>query len=150
MMPTGDLDPRFYKSYSMNAPLRTHWRAATCEEVDCADYLNGFVLHCDLGTELGQKQLAFIRGDRSRSPKAEKVGGTLVDFFYPPGTECFASTQKLATHRVPIGRPPVYLVADGDWRGNPTGRIRRHRNGGDWAEDFAENVDRFRTMQQRG
>jgi hypothetical protein len=54
------------------------------------------------------------------------------------------------THKIPIGRPPNFLVHDGDWRGNPTGRVRHHRNAEDWVEDFAENTDRFRQFQQRG
>jgi hypothetical protein len=138
--------PAAYKTYSMTMPARTHWRPATCEEVLCMAFLNGFATTVDTSTELGRKQYHFITRDRERSPKAEKAGETLVTFTFPPGTPCFARRD----HKVALERPAHFLVTGGDFRGNPTGMRRRHANGAEWAEDCAEHLDRVNTERNRG
>jgi hypothetical protein len=44
----------------------------------------------------------------------------------------------------------MYLVRDGDWRGNPTGRKRQHSRAQDWVEDFGENQLRLVDQQKKG
>jgi hypothetical protein len=44
----------------------------------------------------------------------------------------------------------MYLVRDGDWRGNPTGRKRQHTRAADWVEDMQENQGRLIDQQQKG
>jgi hypothetical protein len=51
---------------------------------------------------------------------------------------------------VRLDRPELYLVADGDWRGNPTGRQRTHQNAADWVEDFGEHQLRIADQVERG
>jgi hypothetical protein len=41
------------KTYSALAPLATHFRAATCEDVDCGNYLHGWKTVVNESTELG-------------------------------------------------------------------------------------------------
>lgn len=135
-----------FKTYGVAMPLRSHWRPASCEEVDCPNYLNGWVTTVDLGTDLGQKQADYIRHDRTRRHTEQHVSLTLVKFVFGPGMRCFRS----ADHRALIGRPPRYFVKGGDWRGNPRGEHRMHANGRDWAEDFAGHQDRLLTALGRG
>lgn len=141
------LGPEHYKTYHQTLPLSTHWRPATCEETDCPDWLNGFVTVVDTGTELGQKQFDFLTHDRKRSFVMNRVGERLVEFHYKPGTIC----MRWDEHRLPIGRPPLYLVTGGDWRGNPrrTPTVR-HRTVEHWVEDFSIHQDRIATAVQRG
>src|SRR5258708_39959331 len=54
------------KTYQISAPLATHWRPATCEEAECLAYLHGGQTSCDESTELGQRQVAYIRHDKTR------------------------------------------------------------------------------------
>jgi hypothetical protein len=138
--------PQHYQTFSMRAPLATHWRPASCEEYECADYLKGFVLTVDLNTELGQRQAYYVRHDTSRRMHEQDVGAGLRKFVYGPGNTCF----KYNEHRVPIGKPPLLLVVGGDWRGNPRNFVRRHASKEDWIDDFANHQDKLATIAKRG
>lgn len=139
--------PEFFQSYHMRSPLRTHWRPASCEEYECGDFLQGFVLTVDVSTELGQRQAYYVRHDRTRRMHEQRVGETIIKFVYGPGNTCFRQGE----HRVPIGRPPLLLVADGDWRGNPRRTpVRRHRSAEDWVDDFRNHQDRLNDQARRG
>jgi hypothetical protein len=145
--PPQQFGPEWFKTYSMRSPLSTHWRPADCAEYECDEFLYGQVLTVDMGTELGQRQAYYLRHDRTRRMHEQKVSDTLVKFVYGPGNECFNSGE----HRVPIGRPPFLLVADGDWRGNPRGTpVRRHRQVEDWVEDFALHQIEVKQARERG
>jgi hypothetical protein len=145
-----DAGPEHFKSYSARAPLATHWRPATCEEAECEHFLHGFVLSVDLSTDLGQKQYHYVtKEDKERSYSIQRISMDLVKVVYGPGNPCFEPYRS--QHRVPIGRPPFYLVADGDFRGNPRGTpVRRHFCVEDWVDDFANHQDKVSTVMQRG
>jgi hypothetical protein len=131
-----DLGPEHYKTYTMAAPLASHWRRATCEEYECDGFLNGFVLTVDVSSDLGRKQYHFVTHDKERRYSMQRVSQHLIKFVYGPGNQCF----KRGDHRVPLDRPPFYLVSGGDWRGNPRGTKRTiHRRPEDWVDDFANH-----------
>jgi hypothetical protein len=135
-----------FKSYSMRYPLRTHWRKASCAEVECDQYRLGWDSVCDISTELGRRQYDYMHSDRTRSFTETRVGPTLVKFPYGPGNKPFAGPQH--EHRVKIGRPPLMLVTGGDWRGNPRGTEPLvHKNAENWADDFATHQDRLARAQ---
>jgi hypothetical protein len=140
------MDPRYYNTYSMRSPLKTHWRSANCEEYECDEFLNGFVVTVDLTTELGQRQAYYLRNDRSRRCHEQRVSMELIKFVYGPGNRCFRSDE----HRVPIGKPAKLLVVGGDWRGNPNQYHRLHTRLEYWVEDFALNQQRLAEIQRRG
>lgn len=139
--------PEAYKTYGMSMPLRTHWRPATCEEVGCAAYRSGWVSTFDLSTELGQKQYAYCKDDRSRSFSMQQASMTLVKLVYKPGNKCFQASD----HKLPLGRPGRFYVAEGDFRGNPRNiPVRVHRSADNWVEDFSEHQDKIATAIQKG
>ena len=141
------LPAQAFKTYGMAMPLRTHWRPATCEEYGCEAYLNGWVSTFDTATDLGQQQYDYCRQDRTRSFHVQRVGGTLVKFVYKPGNRCF----RAAGHRVPLGRPPRFLVTGGDWRGNPRGiPVQVHQRADDWVDDFANHQDKIAAAIGKG
>lgn len=141
------MPPHAYKTYGMSLPLPTHWRNATCDEVDCEAYRGGWVTTVDLSTDLGQKQADYIRHDRSRQASEQRTGLSEAKFVYGPGQRCFAADD----HRVPLDRAPRFVVAGGDWRGNPRGTpVQVHRNASEWCEDFAEHQDRLATAIRKG
>lgn len=133
-----------YKTYGMSMPLRTHWRAATCEEVGCQAFSSGWVSTFDLGTELGAKQYAYCRQDKTRSFSAQRAGTTLIKLVYGPGNRCF----QAGDHRLPLERPGRFYVADGDFRAKTVARV--HASAENWVEDFSEHQDRINTEIQRG
>jgi hypothetical protein len=143
------LGPEHFRTYSIDAPLATHWKKATCEEYECDDFLYGFVLTIDPSTDLGQRQLAYVKQDKSRRGVVQAVGPNLIKVMYGPGNPCFE--PKKSTHRVPIGRPPFFLVHGGDWRGDPRGIGRLvHRRPEDWVDDFANNQIAISQMVGKG
>lgn len=145
IMPMGP--PQAYKTYGMSMSLKTHWRAATCEEVDCAAYRFGWASTFDVSTKLGMRQFEYCKGDRARSFSMQRPALNLVKFVYAPGNRCFSA----ADHRVPLERPARLYVAEGDWRGNPRGtRPRVHQRAEDWAEDFAEHQGRLAAAIEKG
>lgn len=140
------LHPRqAYKTYGLSMPLETHWRPATCEEVDCGAWKHGWVTTTDLDTELGRQQYELITHDRERRYTMQRVSLTLVKFVYGPGFPCFARSK----HRVPLERPARFIVAHGDWRGYLE-RPRVHSRAADWVEDFAIHADKIKTAVGRG
>lgn len=126
-----------YRTFEVAAPLGTHWREGTCEEVDCEAYRLGWVTKIDIGTELGRQQAMYIIDHSGRRFVPERIGETLVEFTFEPGQKCFAR------HQVPLERDPLLIVRDGDWRGNPTGQRRLLSNVDDWVGEFQENQERI-------
>jgi hypothetical protein len=138
--------PRAYKTYSISAPMRTHWRSASCEEYECDDFLKGFITTVDMTTDLGQKQFHYLSHDRTRTYRMEQLNIYVVQFIYGPGNRCFRSDE----HRIPTGRPARYLVVGGDWRGNPERSGRIHRCAEDWVDDNANHLIKLQDVIKRG
>lgn len=131
-----------YRSYEILRPRATHTRAATCEEVDCRPHRWGWTTRVPAGSDL--ERLLRSSG-RAWSGRTAEAGG-VVAYLFGPGTECFRSHE----HRLPVMRPSIYRVRDGDWRGNPSGFLRMHARPEDWAEDFAQHTDTIATAVRRG
>lgn len=154
------MPPQAYKTYHVARPMLverdgtarpgSHWRAATCQEVDCAAYRRGWKTVIDVsrrargGLPSGMAQANFIRLHAGRHFTAVQ-DGDLVTFTFPPGQKCF--TQ----HRIPVGREPIFAVTGGDWRGNPTGmrpvRFANHRR---FVDDFGEHQQRLADRYKKG
>ena len=83
-------------------PRETHWREASCREVECGQYLNGWqtVLPANDTANIG-----YIK--RSGMGFKEEVEGQLVRFIFGPGQECFKG--RAGGHRIPIERDPILL-----------------------------------------
>lgn len=132
-----------FKTYQVVAPPSTHWRPATCEEIECAAMASGWQSLIDERTELGQQQAHYIRRESGRrhTERRDEAGMTVFEFV--SGQRCFAP------HKVRLARPEVYLVRGGDWRGNPAGQVRKHVNAEDWTEDFALHQERLAEQIER-
>ena len=131
-----------YDTYMISAPLSTHFRAATCKEVDCLDYINGWKSIIDESTDLGQKQAAYIRHHSGRRFVEDRELEGLTTFVFFAEQECFRG------HQVRVGRPEIYLKARGDWRGFVT-PVRR-LGVDDWVDDFQEHQDKLVRELERG
>lgn len=145
-----------YKTYSINAPLSTHWRPATCEEVDCLNYLNGWIIGVHPGTEIGQKQMHLIKTsgraytlidvDEARVRWPDVAGGFpagMLVYHFKEGQQCFLP------HQARVERQEIFSVRGGDWRG-VTSEPRIHSRPADWVEDFSEHQERLKTAIERG
>jgi hypothetical protein len=148
MRPIFRIDPRLpvgaMKTYAIVAPVTTHFRPASCAEVDCDAYRNGWTTVIDTATDLGGKQANYIRLHAGRHFRATEIGG-MVTFTFPPGQSCFR------THQVRLDRPEHFLVRDGDWRGNPRGTSPyQHTRAADWVDDFANHQQRLADRLNQG
>lgn len=134
------------QTFQAVAPLRTHWRRATCAEVECEHYTHGWATTVLPGSteeaiirSSGRRWVDEIRG----GPWPDEKG--FLRFVFPPGQPCFGDFR----HKVPLERPPLFIVRGGDWRAN-TGLIKQHTRGVDWVDHFANHQDQIIARQQRG
>ncbi|MCG6493441.1 hypothetical protein [Kitasatospora sp. A2-31] len=133
-----------YKTYRILSPQSTHFRPATCAEAECEAHLNGWRSTIDEATDLGQRQAHYIRKESGRRFVEERLESGLTRFEFEAGQQCFAGG-----HQVRLDRPEHYLLQDGDWRGNPTGR-NQALTAQDWIDDFGEHQQRLADQLERG
>ncbi|NUR03065.1 MAG: hypothetical protein HOY79_43120 [Streptomyces sp.] len=137
------MDAGAYKTYEMRSPLSTHFRPATCAEVDCPHYLGGWRVHLEALTP----DLVDAARKSGRRYREEHIAEGQTFLVFEPGQPCFKATQ----HRARIDRPPLYIVRDGDFRGNPRGtKARLHQNPANWVEDFAEHQQAIADEIEKG
>jgi hypothetical protein len=132
-----------YKTYSIVAPLSSHHRPATCVETDCPDYLNGWRVRVE-GLDAALLHAAKTSG-RKYTAVQIAVGETWLHF--EAGQPCFRAGE----HRVRLDRPELFLVRDGDHRGNPRGtKTRMHQRPELWVEDFGEHQQNIADEIEKG
>lgn len=126
-------EPRDYLTYAVASPARTHWRAATCAEFECGAYLRGWatILPAD------DPRCDYIRQASGRRYREERTPDGMTRFEFEAGQTCFGQ----ADHRVPVGRPPLYVVRRGDWRSWTP--LRRHSGADAWVDDFRSHQERL-------
>ena len=131
--------PSAYETFSIHRPLATHWRKATCKEVDCPQYLNGWRVRVELLTPKGVHDATHC------GRKFDRVGVAPGEtwLIYEAGQPCF----QAAHHQKQIERPELYVVRGGDWRalGDP------HKvSSTSWLDSFGENQEALRDAAERG
>jgi hypothetical protein len=131
-----------YRTYEMRAPLGTHFRPATCPEVQCLHYLRGWRVHLEALTP----DLVEAARTSGRRYREETVGEGQTYLVFEPGQLCF----RVSEHRARLDRAPLFVVRDGDYRGNPTGRGRQHTRSEDWVEDFAAHQQAIADEIEKG
>lgn len=131
-----------YQTFQISAPVETHWRPATCAEVNCPQYLNGWRVRLDGLPEADR--WAIHESGRKYERREIAAGETWLVF--EAGQACFAASE----HKLPLGKPELFVVRGGDWRGNPTGEAYRHKRAEDWVDQFANNQDKIAEAVQRG
>lgn len=118
-------------SYRILNPTSTHYRPATCEEVDCDHFLNGWQVRVEGLPE----ELLHTARNSGRSFTEMRVSEGVTYLVFAPGQACF----KAKTHLTNIGRNPLFVVdtpAD-------NGRIRRrkHSSADSWGDDLHTHTD---------
>lgn len=129
------------KTYAVAAPVATHFRPASCEEVGCLNYHNGWITKVPVDSDLED---IVKRSGRKWQYRSVRAG--VAAYTFAPGTACF----NASTHRVPLERPALFVVRDGDHRGNPTGRQMQHTRPEFWVEDFAEHQQGIKDARDKG
>lgn len=120
-----------YKTYNIATPLKTHWTAATCAQVDCPHYLNGWALRVE-HVSAEDLYLAKTAGRKYDTMRVAEGENYLV---FEAGQPCF----KAGTHMRRLEREEVYSIRTGDWRGDPTHRGLQQVSSQSWVDDSGEN-----------
>lgn len=131
-----------YKTYQIVAPLSTHWEPATCQQVGCPDYANGWRVRVE-GLPPEMLHAAKNSGRRYRELEVAQNDNWLV---FEAGQPCFRASE----HRRLLDKQEIFIARDGDYRGNPTGVVRRHTSPEFWLEDFSEHQERIAQQTQQG
>ena len=112
--------------YQITWPKDSHFRKATCEEVDCPHFMGGWITR----VVIGSPQDKYIKQDKSRKQVGVKTTEAEIDYYYEPGQECFRP------HTLKIERPPFFTV---NQPGLESGRlIRRNMSFDRWTNHFNE------------
>lgn len=101
------------QTHAILAPPATHWRPATCAEVECKHYEHGWTLRT-AGLPDAMVMAARHSGRNYTEVPAEEGGSVLT---FKPGQPCFRASE----HRIRLEREPLYVKRNGDWRGSPDG-----------------------------
>lgn len=131
-----------YQTHSVQTPLSTHHRKATCAEVDCQAFLNGWSLHKEVLTE---QDLHVARNSGRRFREVE-IGPGVTHLVYEAGQPCFAAH----THTVRLDRQEFFFVGRGDWRTFSTRHATQFKRPEDFIDHFATELDKLRTERERG
>lgn len=129
-------DPSLMRTYNLLRPVSTHFRPATCVEVDCPDYTRGWRTRIPVGDEA---RLALIRNCGLRFAETTGLDSPEREFVFEPGQPCFRS----ASHRLSLEVPAVHKIRDGR---RDLGAVSAQG----WHDDLGEHLDKIRTIQERG
>jgi hypothetical protein len=131
------------RTFQLDQPLHTHFRRATCQEVECQAYAYGWKMGFDLSDPDKRSAARRIRDHSGRTYTHVIVGNTIT-FTFAAGQQCFAK------HRVPLEREPLMIVRRGDWRGNPTGERMQHKSPDSFLDHWESDLDQLKTIRERG
>jgi hypothetical protein len=125
-------------THAIVAPLVTHWRKATCEEIGCLHFHHGWAFHT---AGMSPKLLAAAKtSGRQYRVERHESGETWV---FEPGQPCFRASE----HRIRLDREELFIRRSGDWRGNPDGRGTKPLifSGADaWKDSLGTTLDHCR------
>lgn len=136
------LPPQYYKNFAIRSPIQTHTRPATCVEIGCLAYHNGWQYRIEtlLPEDL---HVAIHSGKRCRIVDVKEGESYLV---FEPGQPCFDAPN----HRVTLDRPEIFLVGRGHYSQFQAKTARRHANGENFMDDMINHLDVIVTEIKRG
>lgn len=94
---------RTSKVFQATWPKSSHWRAATCEEVECPHYVLGWVTRVIIGSDNDM----YIRADRKRKYKVAKEG-EFHAYYFEAGQQCFRA--EAGAHYMRLERGPWLTI----------------------------------------
>lgn len=131
------------KTFSILMPTESHWRKATCKEIDCPRYLNGWKAQVE---NMSPQQIHTIQQGGWKYRELRVAPGETW-WLFEAGQTCFQADL----HRVQLGKPELFVVRDGDWRGNPRRTpVLRHKRPELWVEQFSEHQAKLAAARQQG
>lgn len=127
------------QTFSVSTDSARHWRRATCAQVNCRHWREGWLSAFDESAPDQHGLAQYVRNFSGRrfTERRDDQGRTV--FRFHPGQVCFNADQ----HRVrDEDVPELYLARAGDWRGNPDGKVTRHSGVDPWLDHMQANLER--------
>ena len=109
--------------YKASRPLPTHWRKATCQEVDCEQYLLGWQTIVDITTDLGKKQYNYIVNSSGRKGSGNQKGNLVTFTFHMNISSASLDSGALKFGGLPFTPQNVSHTAGGMWKIFTNGNI---------------------------
>lgn len=141
--PTPKLPTNLYKTYRIMQPITTHYRLASCAEIDCPAYTKGWIYK---KSELIANDLYYTVTHAGKRYREEEYEDGAIYLAFEPGQSCF----QAPTHRKTLERPAFYYAGRGDFRSFSTRRALQFPQPEDWRDSFAEHLDALHTAIERG
>ena len=88
--------------WRIETPRSSHYRTASCAEVNCPNYYKGFYIVLPTTMIV---QIIAIRESRMQYTEEEMEGG-LIRFVFAPGQECFEG--QAGNHQSNLEREPIF------------------------------------------
>lgn len=133
-----------FTTYQVARPVLTHWKVATCAQVDCERRARGWRMAFDLADPQKRAAAKWIKHHSQRAFTVESQDGDIVTLAFAAGQDCFE------THHASLERDPIFVIRGGDQRGNPRGTQARVLSGISWRDDFGEHQQTLADTQERG
>jgi len=138
LMPQGRVED--YQTFQITTP-RDGAIVTACKDAGCQAWAHGWQTTVDERTQFGRAQAHYIRWQSGRTFREQKAADGRTVFRFEAFQRCFEEHKT---------RPELYVVRHGDWRGNPSGRVKQHQRPADWVEHFALNQQKLADQAQQG
>lgn len=135
--------PNAYETFRVAQPLSTHYRRATCAEIDCKAYREGWTFKLD---QIDAQMMHVIKQSGKRYRRQEL--GNDVYLVFEPGQACFAARS----HTIPLQRPPFFFRGKGDHR---LFRVRKGEtisfgHADDWRDCMIDRLEIIHRTSRKG
>lgn len=145
--PVPQMPTQSYKTFAIKSPLTTHYRRATCAEIDCPDYLNGWYLKIE-GTP---EDLLYTARNAGRKYTVGEVmleenGEVFKALIFEAGQACF----RESTHVKSLERPEFFFAGRGDYRSFSHRKAHQYDRPDQFVDDFEDHLARIRRALQQG
>lgn len=138
--PAPGLPVEAMRTHHILAPLSSHWRKATCEEIDCPEFRKGYGIPLK---SLDDEDLGLIRRFvetyRIRCSRVEVENGEW-HLWVEAGQRCL----RASTHRLRLDREEHFLTRNGDWRGSDGADPLVFSGADAWADHLQTCLDNIR------
>lgn len=129
-------------------PLAGHWQPATCEELGCRFFTNGWVTTIDLTpqqdpAQLQERQYASRYLHQSGWDFRVEWDGSKEIFHFAAGQNHYAKIDRSHRHYLPVARDPVFVHLTGPRQGGRVGFD-------EFFDRFNENSYQLRRRTQDG
>ncbi|MEU4804310.1 hypothetical protein [Actinosynnema sp. NPDC023587] len=143
------LSPAAMITFATAAPLgpTRHWRKASCREVDCKHWREGWISAFDESDPDQHAKAQYVRNFSGRrfTETRDEQGRTIFRFH----TEqmCFhADSHVIRDEDV----PPLYVARGGDWRQDTSARVTVHSGPDPWLDHMQTNLERVAARLEPG